>query len=83
MPVNIRWELYPSFKQVKLENKFAPIPLELPLVEDSQESLKQVRKQTSKLKSMFPQVYFLYCLGKSMACIMHDYISYLTACKLS
>ena len=31
MPCNIRWKYYDSFEEVRLENKFAPMPLKIDL----------------------------------------------------
>lgn len=39
-PANIRWEFYPTRESVKMENKFAPTQLRIPLIDDLQESLK-------------------------------------------
>ena len=38
IPANIRFKFYPSPDKVKLENKFAAIPLTIPLVEDMKRS---------------------------------------------
>lgn len=34
IPANIRWGMYKKYEDVKLENKFAPIALTIPLVKD-------------------------------------------------
>lgn len=39
MPCNIRWKYYETFDEVKLENKFAPMPLKVDLDTDPQKAL--------------------------------------------
>lgn len=34
IPANIRWTMYKTFEEVELENKFAPIPLTIPVESD-------------------------------------------------
>lgn len=34
MPCNIRWKQYNTYEEVRMENKFAPMPLKVDLVED-------------------------------------------------
>lgn len=36
LPANIRWSRYETFDDVKLENKFAPFPLTIPLSENAE-----------------------------------------------
>jgi NRPS condensation-like uncharacterized protein len=83
LPANIRWELYPTREAVKLENKFAPCQMRLPIVEDPQESLKAVKKETAKLKRQFPAIYFMYITGKTMSVFLADFISRVVTDKLS
>lgn len=42
MPVNIRWTPYDTYDSVKLENKFAPVAVDLPLLSDPQRALPAV-----------------------------------------
>lgn len=34
IPINIRFKLYPTKYDVKMENKFAPVPMKVPLTND-------------------------------------------------
>jgi hypothetical protein len=43
MPANIRWNMYQTREEVRLENKFAPIPLRLETELDPAKCLKQVK----------------------------------------
>lgn len=42
IPANIRFSFYPSPEKVKLENKFAAIPLTVPLTQDMASSYSQI-----------------------------------------
>ena len=43
-----------------MENKFAPIPMTIPLISDIEVSVKQIHKVTSALKNAFGEVYSTY-----------------------
>jgi hypothetical protein len=60
MPVNIRWEPYATFDSVKLENKFAPVTVEIPLLSDPKRALPAVYSVTSNMKSKFAEIYATY-----------------------
>ena len=64
IPANIRWAYYPTAKDVKLENKFAVVPLDIPLRRDMDEALKVIPKATWKLRSAFGEVFAIYVLSK-------------------
>jgi len=38
IPANIRWQMYEKYEDVKLENKFAPVALNIPLIHDFSEA---------------------------------------------
>jgi len=42
IPANIRFAFYPTREDVKLENKFAGIPLQVPLTQDMQSAYPQI-----------------------------------------
>ena len=42
MPANMRFGFYPTKEDVKIENKFAALPLKLPLVSTMSESYKKI-----------------------------------------
>eukprot|EP00347_Sterkiella_histriomuscorum_P012286 403369170 len=64
IPANIRFEHYKSLEELKLENKFAVVPLKIPLIEDINKSMKEIPKATKKLKTSFRDVYSTYFLTK-------------------
>ena len=70
MPVNIRWGPYATYDDVKLENKFAPMLLKLPLCSDHEESLKKVKPVTGRIRTDFKKTYATYfitlCIGYIM-----------------
>jgi len=47
MPANIRWNMYQTPEELKLENKFAPIPLRFETETDPLKCLKQVKVRTA------------------------------------
>lgn len=46
IPANIRFKFYPTRKQIILENKFAGIPLNVPLTTSMQDSYTKIKKVT-------------------------------------
>ncbi len=46
IPANIRFQHYPTWDQVKFENKFAPFPMTVPLEKDLNKSMIEVHKVT-------------------------------------
>lgn len=46
IPANIRFKFYPTVDDVKLENKFAALPLRVPLTEDMQSAYPIIKKST-------------------------------------
>jgi len=64
IPANIRFGPYSTVDDVKLENKFAVVPLTVPLYEDMQKSISQISKATAKLRNAFGSVYTTYFLSK-------------------
>ena len=39
VPCNIRWKYYNTYEEVKLENKFAPMPVKVPLETEIENAL--------------------------------------------
>lgn len=70
LPVNIRWAPYDTFDSVKLENKFAPMLVKLPLISDATEAMPKIKKVCNTLKSKFPDVYASYFLGMVFGSIL-------------
>jgi hypothetical protein len=66
--------MYETFDDVKMENKFAPIFMTIPLTEDPREAISKVSKITKALKKTFPQIYFLYVLSKVSSYILPDFL---------
>ena len=51
IPANIRFEFYDKREKVKLENKFSAVPLEIPLVDDMQNSYPKIQNITKVIKN--------------------------------
>jgi NRPS condensation-like uncharacterized protein len=62
VPANIRFGHYPTWEKVKFENKFAPVPMTIPLSSDLKTSMSEVAKVTAKLRNQFIDVYATYAM---------------------
>ena len=60
IPANIRFRHYETLDQLKMENKFAPISMTIPLKKTMEESMKVVPKVTASLRNAFGEVYATY-----------------------
>jgi hypothetical protein len=64
IPANIRFQHYLTMEELKLENKFAVVPLTIPLNKDMQASLREIPKATQMIRSKFGQIYATYIATK-------------------
>jgi hypothetical protein len=64
IPANIRFKHYQSAEALKLENKFAVVPLKIPVVEGVKKALLAIPSATKKLRTAFGEVYTTYFLTK-------------------
>jgi hypothetical protein len=79
IPANIRWQMYQTAEEVRLENKFSPIPMRLQVETDPQKCLKQVKKSTAYLKHSFATTYFMYFLAICTSLVLPRFVNrYLT-----
>ena len=74
VPANIRFAFYPTPEDVKLENKFACIPLMLPIVKNMKDSYQTIAKATKNLRNI-PQIYSTYILARLGSRIMPKIIA--------
>lgn len=63
VPANIRFKFYATPAEVKLENKFAAIPLTIPMTKDMESAYPLIKKATKKLKNSMSFVYACYAMG--------------------
>ena len=63
IPANIRFKFYPTREQVVLENKFAAIPIIVPLTETMESSYEKIKKVTKALKGSFGLIYGVYAMS--------------------
>ena len=66
VPVNIRWAPYMTYDDVRLENKFAPMPVKIPLELDLEEALKKMKPVSGKMRKDFKVTYATYVLAMLM-----------------
>lgn len=64
IPANIRFQHYQTPQELKLENKFAGVPLTIPLHSDLNVSLQEIPKATAKIRNAFDVVYATYIATK-------------------
>jgi hypothetical protein len=64
IPANIRFQHYSTLESLRLENKFAVVPLEIPLHADLQTSMKAIPLATAKIRRAFNLVYATYVATK-------------------
>ena len=63
IPANVRFEFYPTREDVKLENKFAGIPIKLPLFNSMKEGYKSISKLMKKYtKDNYLGIYASYAM---------------------
>lgn len=63
LPANVRFRWYEKREDVKLENKFAAVPIKLPLISKMQDSYDPISKVTKKLKNIIGFVYTSYAVA--------------------
>lgn len=63
VPANIRWKQYETYEEVKLENKFAPLPLKVDLAIEPEEALERAKRVSRKMKRSFAKIYAVYFIG--------------------
>lgn len=63
IPANIRFSFYDSAATVKLENKFAAIPLRVPLTSSMEAAYRKVTRISKKLRNNFSMVYSYYAVA--------------------
>jgi hypothetical protein len=61
IPANIRFSIYKSVEDVKIENKFAGLPIKIPLLHEMAEA-KIIQKITNKIKNSVGLIYASYAL---------------------
>lgn len=63
LPANLRFKFYKSRQHVKMENKFAALPICVPLSSTMEESYKRIHNVTKSLKNSMGLVYGTYALS--------------------
>ena len=63
IPANIRFAHYGTWDRVKFENKFAPVPLVIPLDSDLTKQVQKVAQVTKGLRGQFGDIYATYAMS--------------------
>jgi NRPS condensation-like uncharacterized protein len=74
LPVNIRWEPYSTFNSVYLENKFAPMPIDLPLLEDIDTAIPAILRVTKGMKNAFVESYATYIISLICGALLPGFV---------
>ena len=83
IPANIRWQLYEKFEDVKLENKFAPVALSIPICANPEDAIQKTKPVTRQLKGSFPQIYATYVLSLIVGFCIPTFMSRFMANNMS
>uniref|UniRef100_A0A7S3FUI1 O-acyltransferase WSD1 C-terminal domain-containing protein n=1 Tax=Strombidium rassoulzadegani TaxID=1082188 RepID=A0A7S3FUI1_9SPIT len=71
IPANVRFELYPSKEDVKLENRFSAFPIVLPLAASSmQESYPHTKKVNQELRSKQNFLYTSFFMSRLIQAVL-------------
>lgn len=63
LPANLRFKFYKSRRDVKMENKFAALPLTVPMSSTMEEAYKKINNTTKSLKNSMGVVYATYAIS--------------------
>ena len=63
LPANLRFKFYKSRYHVKMENKFAVLPVTVPLSDTTEQAYSKISKATKSLKSSMGILYAMYALS--------------------
>ena len=75
VPVNIRWAPYATYDEVKLENKFSPMQIAIPLDTSHEEALKKIKPITGKMRREFTATYATYALALCIGYVMPAWLA--------
>lgn len=77
IPVNIRYNFYPTKEDVKMENKFCALPVILPLEKTMEKAYPVIQSSLKFIKSSFPTIFALYALSKYIPSFIPKHLQYL------
>lgn len=83
VPANIRWKRYDTYEEVRLENKFAPLPLKVELVSDPEEALERAKRVSRKMKQSFAKIYAVYFIGLVTSYFLPTFMLKITGEKIT
>jgi len=62
LPANLRFKFYKTRQLIKMENKFAAIPITVPLSKSMDEAYVKIKKATNCLKNSMGVIYTTYAI---------------------
>jgi hypothetical protein len=66
--------MYQTWEEVRMENKFAPVPLTIPLHDDPIAALGKVKKVTATLRTAFGKIYATYWLARVLGGLLPGFV---------
>lgn len=63
MPANLRWGFPKSREDIRIENKFAALPIKMPLINNMKDSYKRIQKVTAQIKKQASLIYCSYAVS--------------------
>lgn len=74
LPANVRFKWYNTRADIKLENKYAPLPIILPLIKNMEDAYEPISKVTKKLKNIMGYIYSSYVVAYTSSMCLARYI---------
>ena len=68
---------------MRLENKFAPLPLKVELVSDPEEALERAKRVSRKMKQSFAKIYAVYFIGLVTSYFLPTFMLKITGEKIT
>lgn len=76
MPANIRFSLYKSRDQIRFENKFTAVPLQIPMTHSMSSAYKKVKATTAEMKGSIGLIYCIYWMSRWIGKLQPRYFAY-------
>ena len=83
IPCNIRWKYYKTYDEVELENKFAPMPIKIPLEQEPEKALKSATRVSRDMKKQFAKVYTIYLVSVFLGLFVPTFMAKLAGEKMT
>ena len=79
----MRFSFYPSREQIKFENKFAALPLVVPLTSSMETAYDKIKAVTKKIKSSIGMIYGAYSITYWSGKLLPRFVNKMTIANVS